>query len=355
MAMQAEEVLQSALKSYAEVFVAVGEAGVQACPPAGEKFKESLLNLKRRLDAETSVSLLTETEQLFEIELHTWSERAAQFYQEKTNEVREILLIVAKAAGQVGERDQRYAKQFGKLTERLQGTAKLNDLTTMRQSLGQYVVELETCVTKMVRDGQESVAELRAQMLVYKDRLEEVERLASQDPLTGLINRRMIERQLELHSSQGSPFSVIYIDLNGFKQINDAFGHLAGDDLLKQFAGELRAAFRTTDLVGRWGGDEFLVLVEGDFREARTRAERIEKWVDGEYTLTTESGARKVQVSAACGVASWQAGDKPATIVERADAAMYENKGCMKHPGKYQADDNLSSASQMVPRGRSNS
>ena len=331
MAAQAEEVLQSALKSYGDVFVVVGEAGVQACPPASEEFKESLLNLRRRLNAEASASMITETEQLFEMELSAWSERAAQFYQDKTDEVKEILTIVAQAAGQIGERDQRYAKQFGKLTERLQGTAKLNDLTTIRQSLAKSVAELETCVTKMVRDGQESVADLRAQMQVYKDRLEEVERIASQDPLTGLINRRLIERELELRSIQASPFSVIYIDLNGFKQINDTFGHLAGDDLLKQFATELRAAFRTTDIVGRWGGDEFTVLVDGDFRDAMTRAERIEKWVDGEYTLTTESGISKVHVSAACGVASWQAGDTPATMLQRADAAMYEHKARIKH------------------------
>jgi diguanylate cyclase (GGDEF)-like protein len=339
MAMQAEEVLQSALKSFGDVFVVVGDAGLQACPPAGEELKESLLNLKRRLDAETSASMITETEKLFETELQTWSERAAQFYRQKTDEVREILIIVAKAASQIGERDQRYAKQFGKLTERLQGTAKLNDLTTIRQSLAAGVAELEACVTKMVRDGHESVAELRAQMCVYKDRLEEVERLASQDPLTGLTNRRGIERQLEFYTSQSRPFSVIYIDLNGFKQINDAFGHLAGDDLLKQFAEELRTAFRTTDLVGRWGGDEFIVVVEGDVREAGTRAERIGKWVDGEYTLTTESGDHKVQVSAACGVTSWQSGDTPATIFKRADDAMYQHKARLQHAGKSLANE----------------
>jgi diguanylate cyclase (GGDEF)-like protein len=333
MAMQVEEVLQSALKSYGDVFVAVGEAGVHACPPAAEEFQESLLNLKQRLNAETSASVITETEQLFETELHTWSARAAQFYEEKTDEVREILTIVAKAAGQVGERDQRYATQFGKLTERLQETANLKDLTTIRQSLVKHAAELETCVTKMVRDGQDSVTELRAQMRAYEDRLEEVERTASQDPLTGLTNRRKLERQLEFRSNQGDPFSIIYIDLNGFKQVNDMYGHLAGDDLLKQFAGELRAAFRTTDVVGRWGGDEFVVLIEGDFHEAATRAERIEKWVDGEYVVTTESGLRKVKVSAASGVTAWQPGDTPTTILQRADAAMYEHKARIKRAG----------------------
>jgi len=144
----------------------------------------------------------------------------------------------------------------------------------------------------------------------------------------------MIERELELRASQGGPFSVIYVDLNGFKQINDTLGHVAGDDLLRQFAGELRTAFRMADIVGRWGGDEFLVLVDGDFPEAVTRTERIKKWVDGKYVLTTESGIRKVQVSAASGVATWQAGDTARTILQRADAAMYQNKERMKQAGQ---------------------
>ena len=76
----------------------------------------------------------------------------------------------------MGERDQRYSQQFGRLTERLQATAKLNDLSTIRQSLVKNVAEIEKCVTKMTEDGQESVAALRAQMGVYEARLEEVEK-----------------------------------------------------------------------------------------------------------------------------------------------------------------------------------
>ena len=326
MEQQAEEVLQSALKSYGDVFVAVGEAGAQACPPVGSELKESLLNLRQRLNAEASASTIEETEQLLEAELHTWSARAAHFFQSKTDEVQEILEIVAKATSQIGERDQRYSKQFGKLTERLHATAKLNDLSTIRQSLVKSVAEMETCVTQMTQDGQDSVSALRAQMSIYEARLEEVERIACQDPLTGLTNRRKLERQLELMVSLARPFSVIYIDLNGFKTINDTYGHHTGDDLLKQFAGELRTAFRTTDMVGRWGGDEFIVLVDADFRAAVNKVDRIQKWVDGEYIVNTESGPRKVKVGAASGVASWQVGDTATTILQRADAAMYAHK-----------------------------
>jgi len=330
MEMQLEEVLQSALKSYANALAAVGQAGAQACPPVGEELKESLLNLKQRLSTETSASGITETEELLEKELRTWSARAAHFYEEKTDEVKEILTLVANAAGQVGERDQRYAQQFGYLTERLQATAKLNDLTTIRQSLVKNVADLKTCVAAMAKDGQESVADLRAKMSVYERRLEEVERIASEDELTGLANRRKLEHQLELRANQGHPFCLIYIDLNGLKQINDTLGHFAGDSLLKEFAGELRTAFRTTDVVGRWGGDEFVVLVDEDSREGKARVERLAQWITGEYSVKTQSGLRKVTVSAAIGFAAWQPDDTATKILQRADAAMYEHKTQLK-------------------------
>ena len=332
--MQWEEALESALKSYGHALVAVGQAGADACPPVGEELSISLLNLSQRLNAEASIGAITETEQSLEKALKAWSARAAQFYDEKTNDVREILTLVAKATGQLGERDQGYAQQFGDLAARLKDTAKLNDLTTIRKSLVVNVAALETSVTKMKREGAESVAELRAQVKLYETRLDEVERIANQDELTGLANRRKVERQLELRAHQGSPFCVLYMDLNEFKQVNDTLGQAAGDDLLKQFAGELRMAFRAADLVGRWGGDEFIVLLEGDFRDSQARVDQIRRWIVGEYIVTTESGPRKVQVSAASGFASWQPNDTPTTILQRTDAAMYEQKVGMKCRGK---------------------
>jgi GGDEF domain-containing protein len=72
-----------------------------------------------------------------------------------------------------------------------------------------------------------------------RQRMQEAERLASVDPPTGASNRRILERRVERHVAEASPFFVLYLDLNEFTQINDTLGHQAGDDLLKQFAGEL--------------------------------------------------------------------------------------------------------------------
>jgi hypothetical protein len=167
MELQLEEVLTSALGSYKSALAAVGVAGSQACPPVGDEFKAALLRLQQSVRADPKV--LADTEQLFEAELTAWSSKAAQLYSEKTDEVREILKIVAQAAAQVGERDDRYTQQFGELTERLQATARLDNLAAIRQSLVQDVAELRSCVQKMAQDGEASVAHLRGQVKAYEE------------------------------------------------------------------------------------------------------------------------------------------------------------------------------------------
>lgn len=327
-----EELLRSALGSYASSLVAAADAGALACPPEGESLKVSLLNLCRRLNQEASVEAVAETGEAVNGELHAWGERAAQFYQQKVDEVREVLAIVAEAAAKVADRDDRYAKQFGELSGRLESTARLNDLSLIRKALVLGVTELKAHSSRMVQEGQESVGKLRSQIASYEARLQEVERLASQDSLTGLANRREMERQIERRVVDNRPFGLICLDLNRFKQVNDSLGHAAGDALLCQFAQELKMSVRSTDIACRWGGDEFLILVDGEAREAESRTRRIEEWVNGEYTFTSGNQQHKVNISAATGIAIWNPGEDASQVVQRADAAMYQQKSNAPQP-----------------------
>ncbi len=93
-------------------------------------------------------------------------------------------------------------------------------------------------------------------------------------------------------------------DVNGFKQINDGLGHLAGDQVLKQFATELKAAFRPTDFIGRWGGDEFIAILDCELKQAEAQIARVRQWVFGDYEIIVGGVARKIGVSAAIGVAA---------------------------------------------------
>jgi diguanylate cyclase (GGDEF)-like protein len=321
-----EEVLQASLDSYRSVLNAIGESGVQACPQVGNTLRQNLLNLQAALSAESTPDLLHQTGQKVEAEIAQWGCGAADYFKQRAGEVKEVMMILANTAELTGERDRRYSRQFQEFTGRLQAMSDLHDLVLIRDSLVKSAIDLRSCTEAMAEESQKSVARLRADVMVYQARLDDAERLASQDPLTGLDNRRRVESAIEYRIGRKKAFSVLLLDLNGFKQLNDTCGHLAADDLLKQFSAELKSGFRHTDVVGRFGGDEFIIVLDAGLQDANMHIERISRWVFGDYTIRVGDTSRKVAVSAAIGAAEWQAGDSLRTLLDRADAAMYRDK-----------------------------
>jgi len=172
------------------------------------------------------------------------------------------------------------------------------------------------------------VAQLKTDVNSYEVRLKAAEHLVLKDALTGLVNRRSIEDRIQWCIRRNTPFTVVVADLNHFKKVNDAHGHLAGDDLLKQFASELRLNVRSSDVVGRWGGDEFIMLLYSDATGAKTQIDRISKWVLGNYTIRVDGGEASVNlhVDASIGLAEWRHGETMEEVIARADDAMYHEK-----------------------------
>ena len=153
-----------------------------------------------------------------------------------------------------------------------------------------------------------------------------LEELSQRDPLTGLANRRQLFDTLGalLDGARGdAPLSVVMLDLDGFKQINDSEGHLRGDVMLVQMAEAMRGATRAHDVVGRYGGDEFLiVLPDTNASDALGVAERV-------VTAVSEVGRKfggKRCVTASVGVAEANADDSVASLTRRADEACYRAK-----------------------------
>jgi len=322
----AEQLLFAALSSYRATLAAMGEAASQVDSATGEPLQQALQNLSNSLEDGVFADRIAETRRSIDEELRIWATHAADVFGTKANGIQDVLLIAGTAAQQVSERSNHHAKRFTEFSERLNATSKLNDVTIIRRSIGQHSADLKSYVTQMVMDSTAAVTQLRAQIATYESRLEEMEHLAAHDSLTGLLNRRKVERHIETRIRAGQVFCVISLDLNGFKQLNDTYGHAAGDDLLRQFAAELKTVFRTHDVIGRVGGDEFIVLVDGDLAVAGARRERIQRWVNGRYKVNANPDAPKVTVTAAAGVAQWNPGESMQDVLSRADAAMYEDK-----------------------------
>jgi len=321
-----EERFQVTLEALRSVVNAVGASGVEACPPVGATLRQNLLRLQAAISPESPPGLLQETGLKVQAEIGQWGCGAAEYFKQRAGEVKELMMVLARTAELTGERDQRYSRQFHEFTGRLQAMADLHDLALIRDSLLKSAIDLRSSVEAMAEESQKCVAGLREDVRVYQARLDDAERLAGQDPLTGLDNRRRVESAIEYRIGQRRAFSILILDLNGFKQLNDTCGHPAADELLKQFSAELKSGFRATDVVGRWGGDEFIVVLDIRLQDTRAHIERISRWVFGDYSILVGDTSRKVAVSAAIGAAEWQVGDSLRTLLDRADSAMYRDK-----------------------------
>ena len=155
-------------------------------------------------------------------------------------------------------------------------------------------------------------------------RAEEFHKQATVDALTGLYNRRFAEDRLKGEVSRsrryGHPLTVVAIDLNDFKPINDRFGHAAGDQVLKEFAERLVGAIRVSDLAVRMGGDEFLVILpECPVGQVQTMLSRL-------VPMEVNHQGQKIPVTFSAGWVGYEHGESPDQFLERADKTLYADK-----------------------------
>jgi diguanylate cyclase (GGDEF)-like protein len=176
-----------------------------------------------------------------------------------------------------------------------------------------------------LRTIQRELAEQQIQAEVFR-------RLAMFDPLTGLYNRRFAEQRLKAETARsqrrGLSMIVVLLDLNNFKEINDGYGHLVGDHVLKEFAKCLSRSTRGSDLAVRWGGDEFmLLLLDCEVEQLSIVLARLEGF-------SVELRGKPLVVSFSVGWEAYHPGDEIEGLIEKADRNLYSHKAAAKLPNK---------------------
>ncbi|MEP7090347.1 MAG: diguanylate cyclase, partial [Nocardioidaceae bacterium] len=204
------------------------------------------------------------------------------------------------------------------------------------------VVDDHGCVVNYIGIQNDVTERIRAQqgLLQQTDRAQEyaaqIEHLAYSDPLTGLMNRRGFEDRIEaklLESCVGDrALALVFMDLDGFKDVNDSFGHAVGDELLVETARRLRARVRGSDLLGRFGGDEFIVALSGlDPVVAATEARAVADELARSIQQPVRLAGHDVRVTVSIGISTCPADAQDfGTLLHLADLQMYERK----HPDR---------------------
>ncbi len=179
-----------------------------------------------------------------------------------------------------------------------------------------------------IRDALATAVEAELCMAEQMERIAFLERLAISDELTGLLNRRGFEdalgRTIAAARRYGEHGVLVYVDLDGFKPVNDTYGHAAGDAALRHIAELLKDNVRPTDFVARLGGDEFAVLLtRTTWDDGLKRAENLDRLVN-ETSISWEG--RTIHLKASFGIQTYGPRDDGHELLDRADEAMYRAK-----------------------------
>lgn len=207
-------------------------------------------------------------------------------------------------------------------------------------ALGLDLTQLDRRTRAAVEALSQEVLALRDEGTELRAALADAELLADNDALLPIFNRRAFEREVRreiaLSGRFQTPLSLIFIDLDNFKQVNDVYGHAAGDGVLQTISDILMDRTRETDIVGRLGGDEFgVVLAHATFEDSRRKAAQLTAAIDAlEVRDEGNPATPPVRVGGSCGVVEWRTGQTAATLIARADQAMYLEKSRRKAPDR---------------------
>lgn len=217
-------------------------------------------------------------------------------------------------------------KPYGVLVQSLldytQGDGDLESLRNRVESVrgkpSREITRLAEALIQMV----ETIARNFQRINNYNDQLQE---LASTDPLTLLRNRRFMDRTMDAEAKRsiryGTPLALVLLDIDHFKRINDSHGHQVGDQVLCQMAALLRDNSRESDIIGRWGGEEMLIVSPGlDMEHAKAYAERLRGFIE------SASFFGGLRVTASFGVAEYEAGESLDSLLIRVDKLLYVAK-----------------------------
>jgi len=236
-------------------------------------------------------------------------------------------------------------KQTGHIETQAKQATNLDELKTLVQqrvdTIRDNMDEYQLQEKKLLEAAEEKMDQLVQRLALMEEETETLRQKVTEqnlqtlnDTLTGIPNRHAYEERLQQEYARWKryrqPLSIMVVDIDNFKQINDNFGHRAGDKALRIIAGQLQKMTRATDLIARYGGDEFVLLLpETTSKGALAIAEKLRVAVE---QCAFHFREMKVTITVSCGISEYHEGDEPEDAFERADQALYKSK----HEGRNQ-------------------
>ncbi len=311
-----------AVECYLSAILDIAEAMDAISPEISSTYRERLSRLHSGLASNPDSQSLDDSRQALHEILCDFSGKARHNNQALARDLNQTLDMMARTEDSRTVRSVQYVERLVDFADQVDAALRSGDLSRLTTQTS----ELRGFAESIELDTHDAFARLREKMTEIQHRLHEAELLATLDPLTGVANRRELDRELAARVEAQQEFCVLLFDLDRFKEVNDQHGHLCGDEVLKQLAARLIGQVRARDFVCRWGGDEFVAILACAQDHAETRSRQIAARLNGPYRISGEGHEIHVDVAVSVGLAQYAPGESLVHLFRRVDESMYRQK-----------------------------
>lgn len=264
--------LHTAVDCYLSLVLAMASCLSDACPEIGGLYRHRLTRLRSRLAFDSSPGAMEESARAVEAELKEYAAKAFGYMERHGLELKAAVSSLEEIVRSLAQRQDFYGARLRQFAAEMELAAYPADAGHLQEVVAMQVAGLLSCVESMSHETHSLVTRMHNELTAVEQRLRDA---AVTDPLTGMMNRREMERQIESRKAAGEVPVLLQFQLSG--EIND--------EVAKQVAARLGSQFRHKDFVSRWSDTEFMVLFQGPVEIAQMRAEQIVPWVAGRYLL----------------------------------------------------------------------
>ncbi len=332
MLQESQEKLQFFLFAIRALLFFVKDFSLDVKETDADQFKKVIDDLTEEIVSEKKTKKIQSHFEKRKKTISAYIKRQKEYLYDRENEFRDIIEILTKAMASVDAESRIFNKNIYEQTEKFEKITLLDDIKKIKTSLKQEVEQMRKTIREKQENDRKQIEMLSKQVSSLNVDLEKAMEESLKDGLTGIYNRRAFDRYItdleERNTVTNSPFSLLILDIDKFKDINDTYGHTVGDRVLLALAQRCKEIIRSDDYLARYGGDEFVIVLPGaSLKNASKMAKRIWKAIAAaSYSMDDVEEGRKLSFTASIGVSVHKKGDTAVTVTERADKALFKAK-----------------------------
>jgi diguanylate cyclase len=301
------------------------------------RFKKGMGDLSERFAQEQRMRTLASVFSRSTKVIQSYARDQKRHVTDREAELKDIIEILTKGMAGLNHDNKNFTDTLYAHGEKIERISALDDIKQLKLNLQEEITHFRKAVAEKQAQDEEKAKSLAQKVSSLNVELEQVKTESMTDGLTQLYNRKafdgFISQLVARNSVERRPFSLLIMDVDNFKVVNDTYGHQTGDRILMALAAKCREHVRNEDFCARYGGEEFVIILPGaSLRNAHKKAKKICKAV-AEARYEIDFGGEGVQIgfTISVGVSSYTKDDTVASVVKRADRALYQAKASGKN------------------------